>query len=95
MAAKKSFKAQMSNPAMMFFSTDNGNQAEEKAAPLPMSEPEPARRRIYARREMKSRRWQILVRPSLYEAVCDEADRRGITPNSAINDILAEYFAHK
>ncbi len=90
-AKKKSFKAELeSNPALTFIST-----AEEQTPEPEPTAAEPARR-IYPRQETKSRRWQVLIRPSLHEAVCNEAERRGISVNAALNDVLAEYFAeHK
>lgn len=41
--------------------------------------------------ETKSKRVQLLVQPSVYEAVKAKAKARGISTNEAINEALREY----
>lgn len=42
--------------------------------------------------ELKSRRVQALVQPSVYEAVKAKAQAEGISTNEAINNALREYI---
>lgn len=81
--AKKSFTTD--NPVMQFIS---------------QPEPEPIRKtanrktpaRVPALPEIKSRRVQILVQPSVYEAVKAKAEKNGISVNEAIGIALKKYI---
>ena len=81
---KKVQKKAAENPALQFFS-----QAEEK----PQEErPRKAETRpLYTRpkqQEYKTRRLQLLLRPSLYEEIKEAADREGASVNDLIHCIL-------
>ena len=45
--------------------------------------------------ETKSKRVQLLVQPSVYEAVKARAKAEGISTNEAINEALREYIVKK
>jgi len=94
MTGKKSFTAQQ-NPAMAFISTP----APETAKPMkPLYVKEEAHAKttdapagykvnpLYV--ETKSRRLQLLVQPSLYEAIKAKAATEGISVNELVHTIL-------
>jgi hypothetical protein len=82
--AKKDFK---SNPALQFISTP---AAEEE--PVPQKTPIPTGYKMNpAYIETKSKRVQLLVQPSIIDAVARIADRKGISRNEAINEALKQY----
>lgn len=95
MAKSKSFKSD-TNPAMSFISQESIDKVDgtEKGATTPTGgkkkapdgyKPNPE----YI--ETKSKRVQLLVQPSVYEAVKAKAKARGISTNEAINEALREY----
>lgn len=77
--AAKSFN-EISNPAEMFM----GEAPTEKENASAEGE------RLLPQREMKSRRVQILIKPSTYAGIRKEAARRGITVNACFNELLEE-----
>lgn len=81
MASKKDFK---SNPALQFIS---------QAEPAPAQQPEaPAGYKVNpAYIETKSKRVQLLVQPSVFDAVDRIAKAKGISRNEAINEALKQY----
>lgn len=95
MAKSKSFKSD-TNPAMSFISQESIDKVDgteegattttggKKKAPEGYK-PNPE----YI--ETKSKRVQLLVQPSVYEAVKAKAKARGISTNEAINEALREY----
>ena len=90
------------NPAMQFISTPapRGQQPRpQKPAPRTPAAPakeetaeQPAPPTGYRMNPMyienKTRRLQLLLKPSTYEAVRDMAEREGVSVNALINDIL-------
>lgn len=79
---KKVQKKAAENPALQFFS-----QAEEK----PQEERQVETRPLYTRpkqQEYKTRRLQLLLRPSLYEEIKEAAEREGASVNDLIHCIL-------
>jgi len=81
MASKKDFK---SNPALQFISTS----AEEPV----QTQPIPTGYKINpAYIETKSKRVQVLVQPSVHDAVARIAKKKGISKNEAINEALKQY----
>ena len=92
MAKKKDFTA---NPAMSFISPESieavdGKKKQKKPAKKKSKAPEgykPNPEYI----ETKSKRVQILVQPSVHEAVKAKAKAEGISTNEAINEALREY----
>ena len=92
MAKSKSFKSD-TNPAMSFISQESIDKVDgkqdtptggKKKAPEGYK-PNPE----YI--ETKSKRVQLLVQPSVYEAVKAKAKANGISTNEAINEALREY----
>lgn len=81
MASKKDFK---SNPALQFIS-----QAEE--APAQKLEAPAGYKVNPAYIETKSKRVQLLVQPSIFDAVDRIAKLKGISRNEAINEALKQY----
>lgn len=85
----KSFKDKMqqkaANPTMQFISPPE----EEKPHRLQI-ETRPWYEREQGAGETKSRRLQLLLTPSLYEAVKEEAEQRGLSVNEIINLILKD-----
>lgn len=87
MAAKKTFVEDL-NPALAFIGTQKTGAAPEMGA-------DPDRFVFQAQsRETKSRRLQLLVKPSTHAALKGQADRAGTSLNAYINAIL-EYHAGK
>lgn len=87
--AKKNFKT---NIAEQFIST-----AEEPAEPMQGStETGPAIPKGYKLvRENKSERMQLLIRPTLKDAIKQEAQAQGLSMNDLIGEILEEYIERK
>lgn len=101
--AQKSFKDNLTNPALSFISEasikaeDGGGQEQgaqqsyqqkakgDEAAAIPLGY---KRNPLYV--ETKSRRLQLLVTPTLYGQMKEEAQRRGISINALANAILEE-----
>lgn len=60
---------------------------EQEASPLQ------AQDRVYTapqRREYKSRRLQLLIQPSLYDAIKDRAEAEGLSVNEEIHELLRQ-----
>ena len=89
MAQKKSFKDSL-NPAMQFISTPTEERAED-TAPAPRAKDAPEGYKVnplYI--EKRSKRLQLLVQPSLYEAIKAKADAEGSSVNDYIHKALEE-----
>lgn len=90
--AKKDFK---SNPAMSFISQESIEKVDGK--PAGNIAPTGARKAPEGYKinpefiETKSKRVQLLVQPSVYEAVKAKAKAEGISTNEAINEALRKY----
>lgn len=85
MAQKKSFKADLANPAMQFISTP----AEETVVETRTEAPEGYRvNPLYI--EKRSKRLQMLIQPSLYDKLKSKADREGYSVNDTLHKILEE-----
>ena len=88
MAQKKSFKADLTNPAMQFISTP----AEEREVdPTTVTAPAPEGYKVnplYI--ETKSKRLQLLTKPSTAEKLRAKAQREGRSVNDIVNTILEE-----
>lgn len=89
--AKKEFKT---NPAMQFISAPE----EEKATPKKTAKKEEPATALTApagyvlKRESKSERMQLLVRPTTKQALKKLADDKGISVNDLANTIFDEYI---
>lgn len=90
-------KASANNPAMMFITpreetetqetrTPKASAAEEKRSASPLQAEVPMR--APQGREAKTRRLQLLLTPSLYEAVKERADSEGLSVNETIGELL-------
>lgn len=80
----KEFKS-FNNPALQFFS---GVEEEEPKQEQPQIQPPVIRKK----KERKSKRLNLLIYPSVYEACKREADEQGESINEIINFILKDYF---
>lgn len=95
---KKSFVDE-SNPALAFITAtptepetlSEPDKTEIEQAP---EEQKPARhpRRNRQRPETKSRRIQVLIKPSMHDALKDIAEHEGISVNEAINEAVLDYI---
>lgn len=83
---KKEFKG-IENPVMQFISQKSIDRAEaaEEAAERPEARPAPVR---YRRREPKSRRLQLLIKPSLYARIVAKADADDNSINDTVHSLL-------
>lgn len=95
MAKSKSFKSD-TNPAMSFISQESIDKVDGKqeGAPTPTGGKKKAPEGYKPNPEYietKSKRVQLLVQPSVYEAVKAKAKANGISTNEAINEALREY----
>ena len=89
--AKKDFK---SNTALNFISSESIERVEGKREPLPKMErktPPAGYKPNPEYIETKSKRVQILIQPSLHEAIKAKAKEEGISTNEAINQAIKEY----
>ena len=90
--AKKDFKG---SPAMSFISQESIEKVDGKkkapATPTSKKKPPEGYKLNPEYIETKSKRVQILVQPSVYEAVKKKAGAGGISVNEAINTALKEY----
>lgn len=71
------------NPAMMFITPPAEEQTEEPLRATPLQA-----KRAPQGREAKTRRLQLLLTPSLYEAVKERAEAEGISVNETIGELL-------
>lgn len=85
---KKTFKEDLQNPAMSFISQESVERAEGRSPEANQApetkQPEPG----YLKAERKSKRVQLLITPSLYEAIKQKAKTAGTSTNNYINYIL-------
>ena len=89
------------NPTAQFISTPEEEPAQ--AEPVPEASEPPKPRKTYPRRnrrnynppETRSRRLQLLIKPSLYETVAAEAEAEGCSVNELINQILSDALTRK
>ena len=73
---KESAQSALSNPAMQFITpTAPQDAAEHKSKPA-------------ARKESKSRRLQLLIKPSVYESIKERADKSGTSVNDWVNGVI-------
>lgn len=84
--AKKDFKK---NTAELFLSTAEPEEGKKEAAG-PNIQDIPKGYMLV--KENKSERMQLLVRPTLKEAIKKEAQAQGISMNDLINNIFEEYL---
>lgn len=83
----KSFRQ---NPTEFFLSAAPGEaESPSGTAPVESTERLPEQR---LRRETKSRRLQILIRPGTYERLKRLSESRGQSVNDLINEILEDYL---
>lgn len=93
MAAKKTFK-NAENPALQFISTPDVEAEERESTPIESGAVEVPSLRGFTLKlekpEIKSRRVQLLIKPSVYSAVKRIADTAGLSVNEIVNQILEE-----
>lgn len=94
MAKSKSFKSD-TNPAMSFISKESieavDGKPEGATTPTGTGKAPAGYKPNPEYIETKSKRVQLLVQPSVYEAVKARAKAEGISTNEAINEALREY----
>ncbi len=91
-------KASAGNPALMFISQpEEAQEAYPMTAqpdPIPQAEATPLQaerlRRAPQGGEPKTRRLQLLMQPSLYEAIKRRAEEQGIRVNETIGELLRQ-----
>ena len=93
---KKSFTD--ANPAMAFISTakEDLEEKRETAPTKPQAKRNPKSKGVkavpmkinYAVVETKSKRVQMLMQPSLYDAIKDKAEKEGVSVNEMMHEIL-------
>lgn len=92
--SSKSFKSD-TNPAMSFISQESIDKVDGKqegaTTPTGSKKAPEGYKPNPEFIETKSKRVQLLVQPSVYEAVKAKAKAKGISTNEAINEALREY----
>ena len=92
MATKKNFKT---NAAELFISAAEDQQEapsrSEQETPAGVTIPKGYK----LVKENKSERMQLLVRPTIKEAVKKEAEAQGLSMNDLVNNIFEEYLERK
>lgn len=84
MAQKKSFK----NPAMNFISAvEEPQAAAQEGLAIPKG--------YKLVKENKSARMQLLIRPTIKDAIKEEAAAQGLSMNDLVNNIFEEYMERK
>ena len=78
------------NSALSFISQESIDRVD-KAEQAPPEANTTSRRQAKKHEETKTRRVQILIQPSVYEAVRDKADKEGISTNEAIIQAIRAY----
>ena len=86
--AKKDFKK---NAAELFISAADETQEAPQAAQEGVAIPKGYK----LVKENKSERMQLLVRPTLKEAIKQEAAAQGLSMNDLVNNIFEEYLERK
>lgn len=82
--SKKNFE---NNPAMQFISNHSSqNRHREETRNMQVQEPKYKQKPVYV--ETKSKRINLLIQPSLYDAIKDKASKQGISVNEYIHVAL-------
>ena len=91
MATKKKTFIAEDNPALQFISTAEPEQAERGSIVIPQPKPDKPpegykKNPLYI--EVKSRRLQLVLQPSLFERVKAKAEEAGLSVNEYVHQIL-------
>lgn len=89
---KKTFKAnleEMNNPALQFISEQNNEQLYNHHT---MQKISLENYNYNHKREVKNRRVQLLIKPSLYYKIKEKANAESVSVNETINNILNDAF---
>ena len=78
------------NPAMSFISQASIDRAEGKTPGTEAKGNQPEAVNAFTKEETKSKRVQLLITPSLYEAIKEKAKAAGTSTNNYINYLLKE-----
>jgi predicted HicB family RNase H-like nuclease len=92
MTHKKGFK---DNPAMRFISTATPPQKATPSQEVLTQESETRLKRNPLYVEVKSKRLQVLLQPSMFKRLKDAATAQGTSMNEIINKALDQYLAGK
>ncbi|MDL2059721.1 hypothetical protein MUN46_007250 [Mesosutterella sp. AGMB02718] len=91
--AKKNFLNALESPAASFISAPAGGALPRRALPQEDSaapEPQGEASRYVERRELKTRRVQLLLQPSVYNRLKALALQRGVSVNELCNEFLSQ-----
>ncbi len=96
MAVKKNFFPDLEEEKGVALGIIDGNAVDPELEPYEEDEPATTSARYaprpkHRRTETKSKRMQILIKPSLYEKLRRIAEAEGISINSLINEIIEGY----
>lgn len=86
---RDAIKQEEKSPAMDFISS--APQSEPEQAPEPVAHGSRLKIAELAKPEAKSRRVQVLMKPSLYKQLQAKAKQQGDTMNNLINRVLEAY----
>lgn len=89
MPKKKTFKAELADPAMQFISTPSENTGTSVDMHFTREIPKGYKANPYYI-ETKSKRLQLLIRPSLLKKLKGRAEVEGCSVNNLVNSILEE-----
>ena len=88
-------RAAAGNPAMMFITPPEAGKEETRTPPVQreastLKAGTPTLKRAPQGGEAKTRRLQLLIQPSLYEAVRARAEAEGMSVNETIGELLRQ-----
>ncbi|MCG5030992.1 hypothetical protein MAF45_05965 [Mesosutterella sp. OilRF-GAM-744-9] len=91
---KKNFLGALESPAASFITTPAGGAPARRRLPqedpaVP-AEPQSEASRYVERRELKTRRVQLLLQPSVYNRLKAIARQRGVSVNELCNEFLSQ-----
>lgn len=85
--SKKTFKSNLENPALQFISNATSKErTEKKEQDIHTQAPEGYK----LVPEVKSKRLQLLIQPSLYNRIKEKAEKTGTSVNDTIHNILSK-----
>ena len=89
----KGFKNKADNAALDFIDISAASTVpEELETTAEVVKTSAVQPRVNQKKEPKSKRLQLLIRPSLYEAIKNKSDQTGESVNELINKALEEAF---
>ena len=86
---KKNFLGALESPAASFITTPARRRLPQEDPAVP-AEPQSEASRYVERRELKTRRVQLLLQPSVYNRLKAIARQRGVSVNELCNEFLSQ-----